>query len=155
MEVGGVYLFTCLLCCDVNDSAHCLHMLVYHGALRFILCCGFLTHQCFVLSEFALCSRCLSRWYVLFTKFVLVKLQPTYLLFWIWNMEMVLLCLKVRTELGKKAFGFSAATAGNNLQTDRQLRDSVTVNECKAVVNSISLSPDCLSATDLSDCLFL
>lgn len=73
--------------------------------------------------------------------------QPTYLLFWIWNMKItisvcrtfcVLLFPKSELNWVKKPQMFSAPTTWSNLQNDLKLQGMVTLNECK------TMSPGCL-----------
>ena len=96
---------------------------VYHGVLRFITNCGFLTHHCTLYSIVnwtALSTRWLGHWYIFIYKSILRK-TPDYLssllilkdgTLNLRSLDFVQFVIpKVRTELGKKSFRFSAPFA--------------------------------------------
>ena len=136
----------------MNASVHCLHMLdiVYHGALRFVTNYRALTHHCILYSKVTLaCSvnmLAYSHWYVFIYKAILGRL-PCYLSVFLTRKHgnyglrsqdtMLMTVPRVRTELGKKAFMFSAPFAWNSLQNELKLQDLVTLNEFKGMVKSI------------------
>lgn len=118
----------------MNASASCLHRLdsVYHGALRFITNCGPLTHHCVLYSMVnwtSLRAQRLCHWYVFIYKTIL-GLIPSYLSCFLTKTQgshnlrsmdvLQFVVPKVRTELGKKAFRFSAPDAWNKLQSKLQ-----------------------------------
>lgn len=135
----------------MNASAQCLHMLdsVYHGALRFITNCGALAHHCVLYSKVnwsSLCVRRLSHWYELIYKAVLQMTPPYISSLLILNNRAYSLhsqdfyhftVPKVRTEMGKKAFRFSAPSTWNCLQSELKLQSLVSLNVFKSMINSI------------------
>ena len=117
--------------CDVvyrNASAHSLHLLdaVYHGALRFITGARPLTHHCTLYSLTgwsSLSSRRTTHWYIFIYKAIL-GLLPSYLSTYMTQRTSVhslrsqdfitFVVPPVRTELGKKAFSYSALQPGTS-----------------------------------------
>ena len=110
-------------------SASCLSMLdsVYHGELRFITKCGPLTHHCELYAKVSwtsLSARRLSHWYVFIYKIIL-GIGPSYLSCLLTRKNgshnlrsldtLQFVVPRVRSELGKKAFRFSAPDAWNKL----------------------------------------
>ena len=144
----------------MNAFAQSLQMLdsVYHGALRFITNCGFLTHHCTLYSKVSwtsLSARRLGHWYVFIYKAIIGKI-PDYLssllilkdgLHNLRSMSFIQFVIpRVRTELGKKAFRFSAPSAWNSLQTEFKLQSLVSLNVFKSEMKALEYrSSECHS----------
>ena len=126
--------------CDVVymcASTSCLQSLtpVYHSALRFITGCSRLTHHCELYAEVGLPSlseRRFTHWMTLVYK-ALLGLVPAYLCCFLQSIKsryalrsnniLHLAVPRVWTEMGKKAFSFSAPSAWNTLQSELKMSE--------------------------------
>lgn len=136
----------------MHASSQCLHRLdtVYHASLRFITNCKVLTHHCDLYSRVgwpALATRRLCHWYIFIYKAIL-RLLPSYLCVFIIPRSVGQYSLRsqdfltlsvphARTELGKRAFAFSAPTAWNKLQNDLRLDQLITLNAFKTKMKEL------------------
>lgn len=136
----------------MNASSQCLSKIdsVYHGALRFITNCRAQTHHCELYARVkwsSLTTRRLTHWYTFIYKAIL-GLLPPYIcsLITVRNIESYGLRSKghlllsvpcFRTELGKRAFVFSAPTSWNNLQKDLKLTDLIPLNDFNSKMRSL------------------
>lgn len=125
------YLFWTMVIFYMHTSAQNFHMIdtAYHASLRFITNCKALTRHCELYSRVGwppLATRRLCHWYTFIYKAIL-GLLPSYLCVYIIQKRngqhflrsqdfFMLSVPKTRTEMGKKAFLYSAPSAWNTLQ---------------------------------------
>lgn len=128
-------------------SAQCLYKIdtVYHASLRFITNCKNLTHHCELYSRVgwpSLSNRRSGHWHTFIYK-AMLGLLPSYICSLItWrsvssyslrsNDHLLLIVPFARTELGKRAFVYSAPSAWNLLQKDLKLSELISLNAFKS-----------------------
>lgn len=128
-------------------SAQCLYKIdtVYHASLRFITNCKNLTHHCELYSRVgwpSLSNRRSGHWHIFIYK-AMLGLLPSYICSLItWrsvgsyslrsNDHLLLSVPFARTELGKRAFVYSAPSAWNFLQKDLKLSELISLNAFKS-----------------------
>ncbi len=131
----------------MHASVQCLQMVdtLYHSSLRFITNCKALTHHCELYARVgwpALATRRFTHWCIFIYKAILEPL-PRYLCVLITqnntgqyslrSQDFFLLSVpNVRTEIGKRAFSYSAPSARNLLQKNLKLKDLVSLNVFKS-----------------------
>ena len=136
----------------MHTSAQCLHKVdtAYHASLRFITNCKALTHHCELYSRVgwpALATRRLCHWYSFIYKAIL-GLLPYYLCVLIKQKSagnyslrsqdcFMLTVPNARTEIGKRAFVYSAPSAWNILQKVLKLNDFISLNAFKLKMKKI------------------
>ena len=126
--------------------------LVYHYALRFITGCSYHVHH-FSLYAVAHCSSLyvhrISHWLTFIYKSIL-GLLPTYLYLHIcrnfsWyglrSQDIIQMQVpRVKTELGKRAFKFSALSTWNDVQKDLKLTHLVALRDFKTIISDREIS---------------
>ena len=136
----------------MHASANCLRRVdaAYHASLRFITNCKALTHHCELYSRVgwpALATRRLSHWYTLIYKAIL-GLLPNYLCvcinqrsvgqYSLRSLDFFMLTVpNARTEMGKRAFGYSAPSSWNMLQNVLKLRELISLTTFKSRMKEI------------------
>uniref|UniRef100_A0A3B3HCE9 Reverse transcriptase domain-containing protein n=1 Tax=Oryzias latipes TaxID=8090 RepID=A0A3B3HCE9_ORYLA len=131
----------------MNATAQCLSKIdsVYHAALRFVTNCKASTHHCELYSRVgwsSLSTRRFTHWCIFIYK-SLLGLLPSYICSLIKlrtvesyglrsNDHLSLAVPFARTELGKKAFVFSAPSTWNTLQKRWKLKELIPLNIFKS-----------------------
>ena len=130
----------------MHTSAQCLHKVdtAYHASMRFIINCKALTHHCELYSLVgwpALTTRRLCHWYAFIYEAIL-GLLPYYLCdlvkkksagkYSLRSQDSVMLSVPyARTEIGKRAFLYSAPSAWNMFQSVLKLKALISLNPFK------------------------
>ncbi len=126
---------------------------VFHGALHFITGCSYQTHHCTLYEKAELSSLYTRRsfnWYCFIHKSI-CGLTPSYLSLSFSkskvcynlrsNDQLYFKVPRVRTELGKKGFGYNASLAWNNLQSILKLTVLPSLHEFKLLLTSCVFYP--------------
>ena len=125
---------------------------VYHCAVHFITGCSYHVHHCSVYAVAhcpSLYVRRLSHWLIFISESILGLLPTSLCVHTCRNLSrygqrsqdiMQMQVPRVKTELGEKAFTFSAPSAWNDVQKDLKLTHLVTLGEIKTKIKDREMS---------------